>query len=264
MSDLPEWAQSLPEELHGAPHLSGSENVEQWVGHLKNDSAWRGQSIRVPSEGADESVMAQFHEQLREKVPSLMPTPMDDDSASVVYEQMGKPKDAKGYQIPEGVELANPEEYMAAAHALDMTQKVFSRWVEMEAAGKSDQNAAIAQAMEEGYTALKSEWGAAFDERYARVGDVLQDAPESIREAYKNQSIPADQVKWLHSLADLASENVEASNQESARMMTPEQAALELEEFKPKWYAMKKHDPGYKAAQAKVERLMKLRMGQPA
>lgn len=264
MSELPEWAQALPEALHDAPHVKGSQTPEQWVDHLKNDSAWRGQSIRVPSEGADESVLQQFHEQLRAKVPSLMPTPMDDESTSVVYEQMGKPKDPKGYKMPEGVDLPNPEEYMAAAHALDMTQKVFSRWVEMEAAGHSERNAALAKAMEDGYANLRKKWGAAYDERYAAVENVLRDAPEAIREAYQNQSIPPDQIEWMYSLAELGGESTEATTQPGKATLTPEQAALELSELQPRFYAMRKGDPGYEAVAKRIERLTRLKLGEVA
>ncbi|RKZ93080.1 MAG: hypothetical protein DRQ40_08005, partial [Gammaproteobacteria bacterium] len=116
MSELAEWTSVLPEEVRAeAPHLKGAATPGQWMEKLKNDSAWRGQSIRVPGEDADESVMSDFHTQLRDKVPSLMPTPMDDESSGVVYEQMGKPKEASGYTIPEGVEVNNPDDYKDVA-----------------------------------------------------------------------------------------------------------------------------------------------------
>ena len=115
MSDLPEWAQSLPEQLHEAPHLKGAESAEQWLDHIKNDAAWRGQSIRVPSEGADESALQSFHEQLQAKVPGLMPTPVDDDSTSAVYNQLGRPSEPSGYKVPEGVDIQNIDDYKASA-----------------------------------------------------------------------------------------------------------------------------------------------------
>ncbi|RKZ83628.1 MAG: hypothetical protein DRQ39_09290 [Gammaproteobacteria bacterium] len=71
MSELAEWTSVLPEEVRAeAPHLKGAATPGQWMEKLKNDSAWRGQSIRVPGEDADESVMSDFHTQLRDKVPS--------------------------------------------------------------------------------------------------------------------------------------------------------------------------------------------------
>jgi len=133
--------------------------------------------------------------------------------------------------------------------------------VEVESTGASDRNESMIAALDQAYGELRTEWGAAYDSNYARVNDVLRDAPESVIEAYKSNTLPPEQVKWLHSLAELADETVEVNNQKGKGVLTPEQAALELEEFKPMYYAMKKHDPGYKAAQAKFERLLKLRMG---
>lgn len=265
MDELPEWAESLPEVLREAPHVKGAETPEKWLQQIKNDSAWRAQSIRVPGSDADESVLSEFHEQLRAKVPSLIPTPTDDESAAVVYAQLGKPEKAEGYKVPEDVELDNIEEYKAAAHELDMTQKAFERWISKEASGKSDRLAMLTDKLQKDYDGLKGEWGAAFDKEYGKLADLMRDAPEGVQNAYKDMTLPVEQVKWLHGLADLAQESPEVIEQKGKDdVMTPDQAAMELADIQPKFYGMRKSDPNYRAMQAKVERLTKLKLGMVA
>lgn len=261
---LPEWAQSLPTELQDAPHLSGAKDAEAWVNQLKTDSAWRAQSVRVPSEDADEETRKDFHEQLRTKATGLMATPIDDETRAAANTAMGKPDESSGYTVAEGVELDDIDSYREVAHSLDMTQRTFNDLISMEVSGRADRAAAHNEVIEGGYKSLQNDWGAAFEERYEQVGGLLKDAPEGLRDLFSDRQFPADQVKWLYSLVQLAGESAEVVEQRGSRTMTPEEASLELEDFKPVFYAMKKFDPGYKAAAAKVERLVKLRMGETA
>lgn len=250
MSELPEWAESLPEQLHDAPHLKGSESADQWLDHIKNDSAWRGQSVRIPSEDADDTVIQEFKSKLLEKTPDGL------------FNM--SPAEAADYNLPEGVELDNADDFKEVAHSLGLTQKAFRDLIELRSMDESGRNDQAKANLDQGYESLKGEWGAAYEQNYTQVADVMRNAPESIRVAYENNAIPAEQIKWLHSLAELAAEPQEVGGQAGRGVMTPEQATLELEEIKPKFYAMKKHDPGYAVMQAKVERLIKLRMGQAA
>lgn len=256
MSDLPEWAQSLPESLHELPHLKGAETPEAFVQQVQTDAQWRGQSIRIPKDDAGAEVWDEFKAKIHEKVPV--------ERLGEAYARHGVPDEPSAYRIPEGIELPDADAYKKVAHSLNIAQSDFDAWLTMEASANQDKAAMAQEAHEKGYSDLRLDWGAAYDQNYKQVADVLRDAPEGVQEAYKAGTLPADQVRWLHGLAELAGESKEIQNKREYSVMTPEQAALELEEFKSTYYAMRKSDPGYKAAQAKFERLIRLKLGEAA
>lgn len=254
MSDLPEWAQSLPEDyqakLTDAAHVSGSDSFGQFIDHHNNDAAYRGQSIRIPSEDADESIVNEFKGKLLEKTPEGM--------FAIA------PAAASDYRVPDGVEVDNADEYREVAHSLGMTQKAFGDLLTLQSMSRKSQVEAMKAEIESGQVGLRGEWGAAYDQNFEAVGRLLADAPENIRKAYNDGTMPADQLRWLHSKVELGLESNETQQQNGQGVMTPEQAALELEDLKPRFYGMKKHEPGYEAVKAKFERLMALRIGEVA
>lgn len=241
------WLESIPEELRGASFIKPGDDgkakpLSQVVADLNDAAQYMGNSLRIPGPDAGEDKWKEFHTKVQERVPGLMPTPNleDPESLNATFGKLGRPEGAEGYKTPEGVDLPAEQlgELKALAFKANMTQRQFtdylSNWTE---ANQTAQQQAAAK-HQEAISALQGEWGAAYEERVGQVADFLKTnsaTPPYVLEALAAGNLPADQVRWLHSLAEaVGNEDGQFHQQESGAgpaLVSPEEAKMRVAEI---------------------------------
>ena len=227
----------IPEPLRDAPFFKGGEDgtvktAEQVMADLTNAAQHMGNSIRIPSADEGDEAMQSFVMRASEKIPGLMPVPKegDDEVMSTVWANLGRPNDADGYQVPEGIEVS--KEAKDAAFAMNMTQSQFQAMVTNNNAQAQSQMQAQQEAAEAAMAELKTEWGAAFDQRSEKVAGLLKnsEAPEYLMSALAEGKLPAGDLKWLYAVADsLGSEGAELTHHQGGEaILSPDLALAEL------------------------------------
>lgn len=262
--DLPGWAQSLPEALQGAPHIKGTDSPEAWVQKIQTDAQWRGSSIRIPGEDATPEQRAESAQRLIDKWPEVMLKPTNDENAEYVYRALGKPDTAENYRLGEGKQYNGEEgKLKGLAHNLNWTNAQYEAYVDAVSAEEAANLEATQQQLSSDYDALRGEWGAAYDSRYAEVGKLLSTAPEHIQQAYKDGILPTSDLRWLYSLAQMGDESATVTGQETEAptRITPDEALHQLREVEATMFAMEKDDPDLPRYIQKRVDLVKLAQG---
>ena len=108
---------------------------------------------------------------------------------------------------------------------------------------------------------MKLEWGVAFDKNHASITKYLEDsgAPQDLRDGLKNNSLPIETVKWMHSQFEATKgEGTGATGDASTGdVITPNEAMSQISEIlNNKEHAYwQPRDPANKVA---MERMVKL------
>lgn len=235
---VPEWLSEAP---FFRPSEDGAKSADQILADLNDAAQHMGNSLRIPGPDAGEDAMATFQTRAMEKIPGLMKTPDAEDAEgmSAIFGKLGRPAGADGYKVPEGLDLT-PEQagqVMGMAHAADMTQGQFSKYVSDWAAANG---AAVTEAQNkhsQALEALKGEWGATYDKNVGEIASFLKSnssTPDSVLQALEGGQLPAEQVRWLHSLAESVSpEDGQFHQQEDAGsgLVSPSEARDQIEEI---------------------------------
>lgn len=208
-----EWFESLPEELRAAPFFKPGEDgsvkeLTNVISDLTNAANHMGNSIRIPGPDASEEDIKSFQIKAAERIPGLMVTPnLDDEEAMAsVLKTLGRPDEAAGYRLPEGVEIA--EEMATAlrerAHKYGLNNRQFQSLVSDLAGDQSNAAAAHQDALKQDLEGLQGEWGQAYPVRLEKIAGLLEKtgAPEYLLESLKGQSLTSGDLKWLYSMAE--------------------------------------------------------------
>lgn len=233
------WKDALPEPLRDSPYIRAAETPEKAAQELQNAAQWQGNSIRVPGPDAGPEELQVFQEKALEKFKGLMPTPNRDDPEAVrsVLRQLGVPEAADKYSVPEGVSLSPDQlgNLQALAHKSDLTQVQFEEYVRNVSEMGQAETQQRQQQLTMEQTALKNEWGPeAYNQRVETVRDFLetnQATPDSVKQALEAGTLPAEQVRWLYSLAEAVSNEdsqVFQQGQDRTPVPTKDEAQAEL------------------------------------
>jgi hypothetical protein len=164
-----EWMNDLPEELQDNATLQQYKTRDEALKGLVETKSMLGNAIRIPGENAAEEDRQAFLEKLTAKVPELMKRPDDDDPE--FWETFGTPKEASEYQVPEGVTLPDGSE--AVLREVMLEAKLSKRQAERMLQAMSKRGQEVTQQTEaqksESEKALRSEWGAAYDDRMKAI-----------------------------------------------------------------------------------------------
>ena len=259
-----DWRQSLPEAFREAPYFKGNDTPEAVLEALENAASWQGNSIRIPGPTATDEQKDEFLQKAIEKLPGLMKTPDPyADDINEILSKLGKPEEPSGYKAPEGVEV--PPELMAQAHEAGLTQKQFETLVAKQNENVLQLTAEQEAKIKEQEDKLKADWGAAIEDRKSVVGEYLagEGVPTSLRDAYANNQLDAETVKWLYSQAEASEEGraVEQQNDGRTGKLTPAEAAAQRDEVWARLASMRPTDRGYNELLAKKRELTKLALG---
>lgn len=232
----------VPVELHEDPTLKDIKDVSAAFKVLVDTKAFMGNSIRIPTKDAGEAAIKEFHDKLRERVPTLVEIPSDDVEFAKVedslYEKLGKPKEVKGYPsltdlklvLPDGVKL-NEDDLRAEALALGLTKRQFAVM-----AGKVvDRTTKAHEVNGEHRKALRTELGEAFEERLLSAAATARKLgePEDVVNAIKLGTVdPATARRWINVAKAMGTEPNELGNEGGGSgKMTPGEAQARIGEL---------------------------------
>jgi hypothetical protein len=265
-----DWKASLPEPVRAWDEVKTSDTPDKFWGQVSDMRSHLGTSIRIPGPDASQEAIAAFHQKLREKVPTLMPTPNPDDEASVLntYKALGHPEKPEDYTVPtftapQGVQLdTSPiEGFRPIAHKYGLTKKQFEGIVNEMTQASIQAASQQQQAMDSEVGSLNTEWGHAFDQNYKKALDIAEktQAPPALIDALRASKAQAQTVKWLHKLADaFRGEPQAGGDKNTSVVMTPGEAKQRVAEIMnnrqhPYWVA---DHPNHRAA---MENMLELR-----
>ena len=251
-----DWRTVLGDEYKNDPVFKDLPDIKTLAKNHKDLQSHLGNSIRIPSQEADDAQWGEFRNKLHTKVPGLIALPKDGDEEGMksYRKALGIPDDPKEYSLDDitGKEIQDERldflKGLAHKHNLTPTQfkSVLSEVV------KSDLEAVDAQMtqVKESRGEIYKEWGEAFKDRVTQINEFLErsGAPAGLLESAKSEMVGGETLKWLHSM--VAALGGEANNLNLHHQQTPNNGRLDPAE------AMQRADEIY-------EQLMKLNQGDP-
>jgi hypothetical protein len=242
--DAKPWHEGLPPELVAAPFIRGADSLEAALADITRAAEIQGNSIRVPGPDADDAARSEFYASIVEKAPGVMRTPDLADQAAVdaILAQLGKPTEANDYALTDVEGITVPDERVgelkAFAHAAGLTRTQFDAFMGKLLAQDASQQGTAQTAHEAELAELKGEWGAAYDQRVAKINKMLEltGGEARLTESLAAEHLTANEVRWFHSLAERlgGGEGGAVGSQgkgEPEPIMTPHEAVLQLREL---------------------------------
>jgi hypothetical protein len=260
----------IPEALQDAPFFKAGEDgtpktQEAVLADLTNAASHMGNSLRIPSKESTPEQIAEFMVKASERIPGLMPTPDLDNPESInsIMSKLGKPGSLDGYKVPEGMnESLNLADIKAMAMDLGMTQSQFNLNISKMSERATEAGESLQTALATDREALKEVWGDALAKNRAEVAQFLAldpDVPAAVVEAFKADTLPADQVQWLHKLAGLGEEGNELQNQDGgSTTITPFEASERAGELQLRLLGMRGTEGNYQQLVAKRIEYMRI------
>jgi hypothetical protein len=267
-----DWKDTLPDELKNDASLKDIKDVASLAKSFIETKTYVGQSIRIPSAEAGADARKEFVTKLQERVPELVLVPEDEakraEVEETIFAKLGKPKDAKGYEVPKLDDVAlSPEEeetLRGIATRRGYTKKQFSALVKDAAAEKL----ARQKAQHEARNQLKQTFGSAYDERLGVFRALAEQtgAPDGLKKAIADGTIDPASAKWMEGLArkmgllDAGSGGIGNQGGGGNGKMTPAEAQLKLAEIRsnPVYFNRGKNPELHEALKAKVQELLPL------
>lgn len=196
-----------------------------------------------------------------------IPDADDAEGMAAIYDKLGRPQDAAGYEIkaPEGSAPDFADKMSAAMHELGLSkaqaQGLAKIYGEVAASQGEQTSEATAAQLEADKAALKTEWGAAHDERMGNAKRLIREAGidgETLDKVEAEVGF-TNTMRLIGHLADkLGAETAEPNGEgQGSGAMTPAMAKAKIDELKadPQFAALYRN--GDKAAKARMETLYK-------
>ena len=230
------WRDSLPEELKDHKGLADVKDVGGLAQQFLDSQQMIGQSIRVPGEDAGEDAWKAFHEKLTTKVPNLIPMPdvENAETMSTLYNKLGRPEDATGYEHPEGVDATVMKDFAELAHGLGLSKSQYSKMVGKLQEFTAAKQEAASEAFVNGIRELKQEWGIVYEDNLQIVDAVMKGtgAPKEMLELAANGKLPAEATRWLHGIGkQLGTEGINFNKDEFSTRVAPAEARARVAEI---------------------------------
>ncbi len=263
------WRDVLPDDLKANGVLSGVTSLSQMAKMTVDARQYGSNSIRIPSEDATDDDRQTFITDIMQKVPTLMIKPDIDnqDAVKQVMKSLGAPDDVSGYdmaEVPEGIKSSMDNLSEKALNA-GLTKNQFS---EITSGILDDYKANSEQvygAQEEEANKLKSDWGAAYDQKVETISHFAKQTgfSEEFVGAIKNGAVDATNMKAFDNvIKGYEGEAIEIGRQATNPevIMTPQEADSRLNELMGNkdhafWHP---ENPEHEAAKKKVLELGEL------
>ncbi len=231
--------------------------------------AYRGKSIRLPSEEAGDEDRQAFYDRLQEKVPDLMRKPTGENLDETLRALGHVPPEE--YVMPEidsqGVKLNDAEAvaFQQVARKHGLTQAQYQGIVADMTQANIETALANQQASADDSAALQTEWGAAHESRIRQISNFAEasGAPTELVNALKAGQVKSATAKWLYSLVESYSKGGGKQFDvppQAPGVLTPADAELEAQAIR------KNNDhpynnpgaPGHEAAKKRMRELYKM------
>jgi hypothetical protein len=230
------WRDNLPEELKDHKGLADVKDVGGLAQQFLDGQQMIGNSIRVPGEDAGEDAWKAFHTKLTTKVPNLIPTPDKDneEQMTALYNKLGRPESATDYEYPEGVDATKFADFAALAHGLGLSGTQYNKMVgqltEFTKVAEEKKSDKFVTDIRE----LKQEWGIVYEDNVQLVDAVMKgtDAPAYLKELAADGKMPAEALRWLHSIGkQLGTEGINFNKDEFSSRVAPAEARARVQEI---------------------------------
>lgn len=244
--EVQEWVkESLPEALHDLPFLKDADSPDAFKQRIVDAAQYMGRSVKAPGQDATPEERQQFREKMLQHDDGLIPLPDMDDAEQMagIYKRLGMPEAADEYKTPDGIDLPPEQLGQVKGFAIkaNMTQKQFETYLSEWNEAYQAQIHTMTEQQAEALSALKGEWGAAFEQKSGEAVAFLEASGlAQFAEAAKNGQLPADQLRAFAAMSEaVAPEDGEFQRQDPNRetAMTPAEAEDQLAAIRDKLYA---------------------------
>lgn len=232
---VPEYAREWDEVKNFADK---PDEFWKWADNIRS---YAGRAIRLPGEDAGEEARAEARQKIMEHFDDVVMKPRNDEERAAFFKSLGMPDEPGAYQLDE-IEGFHPDEkalgaLQAHAHKAGLTQDQFKEFVASLAAEEVEANSQRSEQRNSDMTALRQEWGAAFDDRVDAVRGFLSQmgAPESIVAAEKADAFTASDYKWFHDMRErmgVGEGTPAGENGGQPARMTPAEAQAKIDEIR--------------------------------
>jgi len=237
MSEDGNWRDALPDDIKAEESLAPFEDVTGLAKSFIETKKMVGNGLRIPGEDANDEQRQKFYDKVLESSPALMlkPNLEDEEAANAFYKSLGRPEDPSKYEPVKVGEFAFDEEretaIRAAAHEAGLSgaqfKGVVSKMLEHDKAALATAEATNMEQM----TALKQEWGLAFDDKKAVAEKVratfFEFIPAEAMDARTIQAMNAIGAQMLEGDAGIGDHRNEGDDD----TMTPADARAEIAEI---------------------------------
>lgn len=256
-------ALKIPEDLHENATLKDVKDIPSLAKAFIDTKAFVGSSIRIPGQDAGEEDKKAFREKLQKAMPDLVEVPSDptklEAAEGMLFEKLGRPKDAKEYpslkdakiEVPAEINISE-DELRTYGHKLGMTKKQFVKFAQ----GVVEERMKTAQLSSDARAVLKKELGAAFDERLTAAAAAAKKlgASETVVTALRTGNVPAEQARlWIGVAKSLGTEGSEFGREGGGSgKITPAEAQQQIDELYKNPTLYQKNHPEQKRLAAKL------------
>jgi hypothetical protein len=234
MSDeTPDWKATLPEDIRAAPSLQSFKDVAALARSHVEVQKLVGSSIRPPGPDAPPEKRAEFLGKFTKDFPELV----NSKDENALLGALGRPEDAKEYAPPKDVEL--PENMVAEvrnyAKEAGLTKKQAEALFKASASQYQQQQEAVGKSQQE----LKTEWGAALEERTKLAASAAEKMgfPTAAIEVIKSGRGSAAEMKGFYAMAkalglDKPGNTLATQQGGTSTHITPDEARDRLNEIR--------------------------------
>ncbi|GAG00062.1 unnamed protein product, partial [marine sediment metagenome] len=241
------------------------ESVEALAKSFIETKAMQGNSIRMAGPDASPEAKAEIYQKVMRHMPELVlkPNPDSAEQSTEFHRMMGVPEDGTGYSV-EGVEGLNDDvlnELKALALDTNMTKAQFKKYASKMAEMQGFTNQQKEDSRTRMGAELKTEWGMAFEDRYAVVEKHLRENPG----LGMIENMSPDQIKAHYEVSRGLNGVKQAYNQPTASaIMTPAEAAAQVKEIdnNPSFWSLEPADRQLQNT-LKIKRIELMRIANP-
>ena len=200
------WSDSLSDEYRNDPAVKDIPDVNTLFKRFKDTQSLVGGSLRPPTQDAGQEEITAFANRLLEnEYLGLIRKPDSEDPTSydAIYNSLGRPEDASGYEAGEGVDAQVFGAMANKAHELGLTKRQYEEMSQAHAALANTQMQEVESKRKQGIEQLQGEWAGAFNEKTTRVGQMIKQlgGHEGLEGALANNQIDAATLRLLDTIA---------------------------------------------------------------
>jgi len=225
------WRDDLSEDFRNNEGLKKFDSVEAMAKSYLNMESMAGNSIRIAGPDASAEDRAATYQKVMTHMPELMlkPNPDNAEQSTEYHRMLGVPETVEGYDSGDiKLDDETMSELKQLALQTNMSKAQFTAYAKrMESMNEftvtQNDDARTRMGAE-----LKSEWGMAFDDRYAVVERHLNENPDL--GSIKNMS-PA-QIRGHYAIARSLNGTAQAHSQPASQNnLTPDEARKQIDEI---------------------------------
>ncbi len=225
------WREGLSDELKDNASLTDIKDLNGLAKRFIDTKKMVGDSMRMPTSDAGVDDISSFVDKiLGNDSLGLMKKPDSEVEGSFdsVYDSMGRPSDAGGYEAGEGVDAEIFGSIAETAHKLGLSKSQYENLSLAHASVANDQLNSFNEKRDVGIKQLQGEWGGAYDDKYSRVTKMIDSlgGHEGLTNALSDKQIDSETLRLLDTIASQlgAEDSTMAKQMEASNNQTVDEA----------------------------------------